>query len=195
MTHEIPKPQLLDPNRVDRDEREGMTADDHRSRAQLLSTALEETCGYAGQLWDQLDELRRYLLASLPPDPRLPGPHTRTSAAPTGPDDEPGWQSWMNAFATTVSTLCGAHGDSGFGASRAREEAQLRRNAPEMLLHQRHPSRPEPKSAPAPAPAPAPAAAIEKNASKQTWSPVKIAASALVAVLALRGLQPRRRRA
>ena len=74
--------------------------------------------------------MRQYLLDSLPPAPSGPGQHTTASASPTGPDDEQGWQKWITAFAEVASVLCGPHGDSGFGLSRAHEEAQIRRTAP-----------------------------------------------------------------
>jgi hypothetical protein len=189
--YEIPKPQLLDPDRIDRDDREELTAEDHRSRAQLFATALAETCHYADQLWNQVNALRGYLLDSIPPDPRKPGAHTRTSASPTGPDDEQGWQNWIEAFATTSSVLCGAHGDSGFGLSRAREEAQLRRTAPELTLHARHP---EPAADQQPPAHPAPPQRQARNGqahSSSSWSPIKVAAATVVAVLTLRGLRPR----
>lgn len=137
--YEIPKPELLDPDRVNRDDREDFTAEDHRSQSQLLAKALGESCAYADQLWNQVNALRGYLLDCLPPDPRTPGPPTATAASPTGPDDEAGWTTWINAFATTTSVLCGSHGDSGFGLSRAREEARLRRTAPGLTLHAGHP--------------------------------------------------------
>ena len=137
--YEIPKPELLDPDRVTRDDREDFTPADHRSQAQLLGKALGDSCAYADQLWEQVNALRAYLLDSLPPDPRRPGPHTTASASPTGPDDDDGWARWMNAFAATTSVLCGAHGDSGFGLSRAREEAQVRRTAPELTLQAHRP--------------------------------------------------------
>ena len=82
--------------------------------------------------------MRRYLLDSLPPEPNAAGPDAPTAAAPTGPDDEEGWQRWVDTFAATTSVLCGAHGDSGFGMSRAHEEARMRR----MVPHGQHHSRP-----------------------------------------------------
>lgn len=198
---EIPKPQLLDPNRVDRDDREDMTAEDHRSQAQLLSKALEESCGYADQLWNQLNAVRGYLLESLPPDPRLPGPHTVTCASPTGPDDEDGWQQWISAFSTTTSTLCGPHGDSGFGLTTARGEAQRRRTAREMLMHAEHPDTAVPvtgspavtRSTPTQHSAAAHAEAAAKPASGLPPA-LRTAGAAVVGVLALRGLLPRGRR-
>src|SRR5881409_2006109 len=99
----IPQPELLDPDRVLSTDRDAMTSEDHRNRAHLLDTALHDTCGYAQQLWANLHRLRGYLLDSLPPDPRAPGPHTRTGASPTGPDDEQGWQNWVEAYATATT--------------------------------------------------------------------------------------------
>ena len=187
---EIPKPELLDPNRVDRDDRADMTLEDHRSRAQLLGKALDESCAYAQQLWDQVDALRSYLLDTLPPDPRAPGPHNVTSAHPTGPDDAEGWQNWINAFATTTSVLCGAHGDSGFGLSRAREEAQLRRTAPELQMHAEHPqlALPEPQSSGA---AQQPTGGSISAPQRSAASTMKTVGTAALAVLAVRGLLPR----
>lgn len=187
--YEIPKPELLDPDRVDRDDREDFTADDHRSQAQLLAKALGESCAYADQLWDQVNALRDYLLNSLPPDPRTPGPHATAAASPSGPDDEDGWVNWINAFATTTSVLCGSHGDSGFGLSRAREEAQLRRTAPELTLHARHPDLGEPEPTPAePHDAP-PSAQSPADSPTITRSVGRAVAGGAVAVLALRGLR------
>ena len=85
--------------------------------------------------------LRSYLLGSLPPDPRTPGLH-RTGAAPTGPDDEPGWQNWMAAYAEAHSVLAGPQGDSGFGVSEAEREAQTRRSAPSIRSTSAPPSTP-----------------------------------------------------
>lgn len=193
--YEIPKPELLDPDRVDRDDREDFTADDHRSQAQLLAKALGESCAYADQLWDQVNALRGYLLNSLPPDPRTPGPHATAAASPSGPDDEDGWVNWINAFATTTSVLCGSHGDSGFGLSRAKEEAQLRRTVPELTLHARHPDLGEPEPAPTPATAvshdPAPSVQPPAHVKATGRSIGKTVAATVVTVLALRGLRTR----
>lgn len=187
--HEIPKPELLDPDRVDRDDRESTTAEDRRAQSQLLAKALGESCAYADQLWEQVNALRGYLLDSLPPDPRAPGPHTTAGAAPTGPDDDRGWERWIDAFATTTSVLCGANGDSGFGLSRAREEAQLRRTAPVLTLYADHPelARPQP-----PAQAPTPDTSAEAGRLFQSGTAatiLKAAAATVVGVLALRGLR------
>ena len=200
--YEIPKPELLDPDRVDRDDRERFTAEDHRSQAQLLAKALGESCAYADQLWEQVNALRGYLLDSLPPDPRAPGAHATAAASPTGPDDEQGWLNWINAFATTTSVLCGSHGDSGFGLSRAREEARLRRTAPELTVHADHsdlgaakPDQPPELADPAqPAqPTVAPPTDGPANNKRTATSVGKAAAATVIAVLALRGLRPRPR--
>lgn len=203
--YEIPKPELLNPDRVERDDREHFTAEDHRSQAQLLAKALGESCAYADQLWEQVNALRGYLLHSLPPDPRTPGPHTTAAAAPTGPDDEDGWTRWVNAFATTTSVLCGSHGDSGFGLSRAREEARLRRTAPELTLHARHPELATPQPVAETTPASPAHQAVEDEQPDEARNHtavrvsatevIKAAAAAVIGVLALRGLRtpPHRR--
>lgn len=122
----IPKPELLNPDRVDRDDREDMTSEDHRSRWQLIAEALEESCAYGQQLWDALANARAYLVGSLPTPPGASGPQ-REHTAPTGPDDEAGWQDWMRVYAGITSVLAGAHGDSGYGQIEANQEAQARR--------------------------------------------------------------------
>jgi len=192
--YEIPKPELLDPDRVDRDDREHFTAADHRSQAQLLAKALGESCAYADQLWEQLNAVRAYLLESLPPDPHSPGAHPTTSAAPTGPDDEDGWLNWIHAFATTTSVLCGSHGDSGFGLSRAREEARLRRTAPDLTTNPRERAADNDACAPDnAASSPQQAAALNGQPGAQLpTSPTSIGkatAAAVIAILALRGLR------
>lgn len=125
---EIPQPQVLDPDRPLRRRGTQFTEDD-RPEVELLAKALHESCDYATQLWRTLDAMRGYLLASLPSDPSDPEADRRC-ARPSGPDDEPGWQAWIDAFASVTSALCGPHGDSGFGLGRGREEAQRRRSAP-----------------------------------------------------------------
>jgi hypothetical protein len=178
----IPQPEVLDPDRVLSTDRDAMTLEDHRSRADLLDAALHETCEYARQLWEDLNHLRGYLLASLPPDPRSPGPHTSPGASPTGPDDEQGWQDWIAAYAAVIATLAGPHGDSGYGLGEARREAELRRHAPALQLHANHPE----LSSPA---VPAPAAAGPTGRGRMA----RTVGTAAVLLLALRGLRPRRR--
>ena len=192
----IPKPELLDPDRVNADDREQMTADEHRSRAQLLDKALHESCAYADQLWDQLDALRHYLLDSLPPDPRNHAGPRVTGASPRGPHDEQGWQEWTDAFAATTSVLCGAHGDSGFGRERADEEARFRRDAPASTDSPDSESSQAESGDHVPGPLLAQAQdrppAGEPEAPANGWLPAaKVVAAVVVAGLALRGLRPR----
>jgi len=201
--YEIPKPDLLDPDRVESDNREKFTARDHRSQSELLATALSESCAYADQLWNQVNALRGYLLDSLPPDPRTPGPHRTAAASPTGPDDDDGWQHWIEAFSTTTSVLCGPHGDSGFGLSRARQEAQLRRSAPELTLLAQHLDHERPKlAAPPPNDSPADSATrhvssalAQNDTSVSATAIIKGAATAIIGLLVLRGLRTPARRA
>jgi hypothetical protein len=132
----MPLPQVLrkfQPH-LDGSER---TADESQ-RLSLLENALEDTRSYGEILWKGIEGLRAYLLSSLPPDPRAPGPHG-SSASPTGPDDEDGWQRWMAAYAEATSALAGPQGDSGYGWREARHEAGIRRNAPNVRLLARHP--------------------------------------------------------
>jgi hypothetical protein len=120
----IPKPEVLNPHRILKNDVDNFVAN-HEAREVLLQRALDETCSYADKLWDDLNAVRQYLLDCLPPDPRTTS--TPTGAAPTGPDDDQGWQNWVTAFAAVTSVLCGPHGDSGFGLSRAEEEQRRRR--------------------------------------------------------------------
>jgi hypothetical protein len=177
----IPTPQVLDPDRVLDNDRDDLTAD-HQARAALLDDALRKTCDYARQLWNTLDGVRDYLMDSLPPDPRSPGPHPHLSASPTGPDDEPGWTNWISAYASVSSVLCGPHGDSGYGIGEARHAAELRRTAANLNLYARHPELVDD----APAPTDATATATTSRSSARTFATV-----ALV-LLAVRGLLPRR---
>jgi hypothetical protein len=121
---DVPRPDVLNPDRLLSDEREEMTVEEHRSRARELDQALHESCEYGQQLWERLDALRHYLVDMLPPQPaegaRLGG------ARPTGPDDEQGWWDWRNAYAGATSVLAGPREDSGFGADEADEIARNR---------------------------------------------------------------------
>lgn len=137
----IPKPELLNPGRVDRDDRENMTSEDHRSRWQLIARALDESCEYGQQLWDALANARAYLVRSLPTPVGVSGPQ-REFTAPTGPEDDAGWQDWMEVYAGVTSVLAGAHGDSGYGQIEANQEAQARRTPSGTTAH------PEPSVAP-----------------------------------------------
>jgi hypothetical protein len=119
------RPDLLDPDRVLTRDRDDMTADDHRNRAQLLDDALHKTCAYANQLWDQLDAARRYLAAALPAPPAQArgaiGP-----ASPHGRDDRYGWQAWEDIYTDITAVLAGPHGDQGFARDEAREFVRAR---------------------------------------------------------------------
>lgn len=186
----IPTPQVLDPNRILDNDRGDFTAD-HEARAQLFKEALHETCAYAQQLWHDLDAMRGYLLNSLPPDPRSPGPHPTASASPTGPHDETGWDNWITAYAAVTSVLCGPHGDSGYGLGEGRREATLRRTAPVPRIHAEHPGLGTPDR-----PAAAHAAATQEPPAQRAPARSRTGRTATMAVLillALRGLRPRRR--
>lgn len=190
---EIPKPEVLDADRVDRDDREDLSPEDRRSQAQLLAKALAASCDYADALWEQLDVLRGYLLESLPPDPHRAGPHRTAGAAPTGPDDEQGWQRWITAYATTTSTLCGPQGDSGYGLSRARQEAQQRRTSPELLLHHRRPDLGAPGGAGDEPPAAPGGAAAQRSGAGRSGAQRSALVAGVALGFALRGLLGRRR--
>jgi hypothetical protein len=122
----IREPELLDPNRILAEERDDFTIEEHRSRSRLFAQALRDSCEYAQQVWHQLDATRGYLHRCLPDDPSRPGAR-RSRTAPTGPDDEDGWTDWMQTYAAAHSVLAGPHGDSGFGESEAHREARSRR--------------------------------------------------------------------
>jgi hypothetical protein len=125
----IHEPELLDPTRMLTDDRDDLSVTEHRNRSKLLAEALEDSCRYAQQLWHELDDVRGYLVRCLPDDPQRPDAQ-RGATAPTGPDDEQGWNDWMGTYASVTSVLAGPHGDSGFGADEARREAYARRVAP-----------------------------------------------------------------
>jgi hypothetical protein len=190
--HEIPQPEVLDPDRMLLADRDDLTADDHASRAALLGQALHESCAYARQLWQSLDAVRGYLLDSLPPDPHAAGRSGRRSAAPTGPDDDEGWESWITAYAAVTSVLTGPHGDSGFGSEEARREARDRR----LVLTEQPTAGPEghPDGAGEPmadtARVPARPQAEPVAAGR---SPLRLAARLAVLLLAVRGLRRGRR--
>jgi hypothetical protein len=105
----IAKPEVLDPDRILENDIDNFFAN-HEARAVLLDRALRDSCAYAGQLWDALDAVRRYLF----------------DCAPGGPDDDQVWSTWMTAFADVTSVLCGPHGDSGFGRESALAEMHRR---------------------------------------------------------------------
>lgn len=129
---DVPMPQILDPNRLQSHDRDDMTMTEHRSRAQQLDLALQESCDYAQDLWRTLDAARHYLMESIPSDPTT-GSFERVSASPTSFDDEDGWERWIDVYGTVTSALCGPHGDSGFGRMEAQEAAQRRRARAALL--------------------------------------------------------------
>jgi hypothetical protein len=133
----IPLPEVLEPDCL-RSQQEASAEEDVRDRLFQVERALADACEYGRTLWQVVDSLRSYLLRSLPPDPRSPRP-ARIGAAPTGPDDEEGWQDWMAAYAETHAVLAGPRGDSGFGVEEAEREAQARRSAPVVRLLASHP--------------------------------------------------------
>jgi hypothetical protein len=181
----IPAPQVLDPDRVLDNDRDDLTAD-HQARAALLDDALHKSCDYARQLWNTLDDVRGYLMSSLPPDPRSPGSASRLGASPTGPDDEQGWHDWMAAFASVNSVLCGPHGDSGYGIGEARHAAEVRRTAPVVTLHAEHPELDSPQQ-------PSSSAAGSSGAAPaQSRSFLRTLGTVVLVALAARGLLPRR---
>jgi hypothetical protein len=123
----IPVPEALNPDRVLSGDRDEMTLEEYRDRAERLDAALHQSCSYARRLWDQLHTCRAYLLESLPPDPHALPTAARRGAAPEGPLDESGWAAWTQAYAGVTSILAGPDGDAGNGLSEARLTAQQRR--------------------------------------------------------------------
>jgi hypothetical protein len=183
----LSQPEVLDPDRLSIDDA-GEPAD-LAARTEALQRALADTCAYGQRLWGDLDAVRRYLLDSLPSDPRNPGV-TRSGASPTGPDDDAGWHRWMAAYAEVTSALAGPHGDSGFGRSEALREAELRRSAPVLKVHADHP---ELRTPPAELSASPPAASENPPASANPM--LRALAFGAAAGLALRLTRPRRRTA
>jgi hypothetical protein len=183
----VPMPQLLDPHRLLSRNRDDMTNEDHRSYAQELADALVETTEYGQQLWRQLDQHRTYLLQMLPPDPRDPDATGPWGARPTGPDDDAGWEAWIEAYTDATSVLAGTHGDSGHGRSEARLVAQFRRDIP--------PDRRAGATAPPPPaaaePEPAHDSSPEPEKSSSRWRQAGIAVLALLALRGLRKPKPR----
>jgi hypothetical protein len=188
--HPVPRPHVLDPDRDLDNDRGDFTAD-HVTRAALLQDALKVSCSYGQQLWSTLDDVRRYLFESLPPDPRSPGPHPRAGASPTGPDDDAGWDNWIATYSSVTSALCGPQGDSGYGLHEARRAAQDRRSAPNLRLSNDHPElrhdRPELEAEPT-------VAQASRIGEPSPHRPAHRVAVAVLVVMAVRGLRPRSRR-
>ncbi len=188
----IPKPEVLDPDRVLRDDREGMSAAEHRSQAQLLDAALHQSCAYADQLWTALDAVRHYLYSSVPA-PAAPVPALTVASHP-GQTQDRAWQEWIDTSAAVTSVLCGPHGDSGFGRERAEQEAQRRRTPAPTLADVTAPPLPEQTQQVREA---AERRRLKATAPTQTEdrrrSPARMVATAVLVALAMRGLRPRRR--
>lgn len=123
----IPVPNVLNPHRVLSDKRDEMTLVDHQERADRLERALEQSCSYGRQLWDQLEAIREYLIACLPSDPRTQPTAARRGARPEGVSDDDGWAGWVQAYSSVTSALAGPRGDAGHGLSEARLIEQDRR--------------------------------------------------------------------
>ena len=184
----IPAPEVLDPDRIPDNDRGDFTAD-HVARAELLEAELRKSCSYAQQLWDITNAMRTYLVDSLPPDPRSPGPQLTVGASPSGPDDSAGWDKWIDAYAAVTSVLCGPHGDSGYGLGEARQAAQLRRTAPNVNLAA-HLSQPREPDAHTPTPTGDQVRSrSDSSASPRPSRPMRLLAAGVVGVLALRGMR------
>jgi len=181
---EIPMPEVLDPDRprLVALEHEG----DPQVRADAIDAAFRKATDYGQQLWRSLEELRQYLLDSLPPDRRHPGGDAeRLGTSPTGPDDDAGWDRWIGTYAMVSSALAGPHGDSGYGLRQAEQEATNRRSAAGVLLQAERGRV---------------AAAAEQNRpaarAAVAWEAIGKAAVGIVgAVVLIRGLGSRRRTA
>lgn len=117
---EFPLPAVLDADAVDTPA-EALSAEERYERSDRARRAAVE---YGRQLWQQVDELRRYLLNCVPA-------HADDVARPAGPDDEPGWAAWQRAYAGATSVLAGPRGDNGFGGQEADREARARRAHPD----------------------------------------------------------------
>ncbi|MGI8677560.1 MAG: hypothetical protein ACR2LX_02515 [Jatrophihabitans sp.] len=190
--HPIPRPELLDADRTKSHYRDEMSMLDQESRAERLDDALHASCAYATELWQHLDAVRGYLYDSLPSDPRAPGDHPHACASPTGADDEPGWQRWIDTFATATSILAGPHGDSGFGLSEANKAARARREAPNLKVLGKAAAVRTPAHAgshPSATPAVQP---TREDAKAPRSDPKRLVGLALLTILAVRGLRPRR---
>jgi hypothetical protein len=121
--YDIPRPEVLDPDRLSGG-RDSMAFADHRDAAARLTRELRDSCAYGQALWDQLEAVRRYLVDSLP-RPVAPG-GVLGGASPTGRTDEAGWRAWIGVYAAVVATLEGPRRDSGFALDEARQIARSR---------------------------------------------------------------------
>ena len=194
--HDIPNPNCSTPT---------------ASTATTASTSPPTTTGRspaAGQSTRRFLRLRRPALGTARRPTRLPARQPPAGSAHPGrthsrrlahrPRRRARLANWIDAFAATTSVLCGSHGDSGFGLSGARQEAQLRRTAPALTrpVDRLEPTAPPPAAddAMTDSPAPGTVEAAPSNGDPATRF-VKAAAVGVIAVLALRGLRtaPRHR--
>lgn len=79
------QPQLLDPERELRDDREDMRLEEHRISARRLDAPVHARCGYAEQRWTDVARVRQYRYDDLPLDPRRAASE-RGGTSPTEPD-------------------------------------------------------------------------------------------------------------
>ena len=77
--------------------------DDHRERVDAVLYELRRTCDYGQALRAELQGVREYLSTRVPGDP----------------NDLDAWRTWRIVYASVVSSLAGAKGDSGFGVEEA----------------------------------------------------------------------------
>ena len=167
----IPTPFVLDPERASH----GADLD---PQAAQINDALQESCAYAKQLWDELDAVRGYLL----------------TASPADRDDDTAWQNWIAASGSVTSAMCGPYGDAGFGLEEAQHEAQSRRAA--MAESNQRPATQEPAQPSAAQEAAGPQSATQQPATQPSpahGSRYKRAATVALVLLAIRGARPRRR--
>lgn len=104
----IPKPDVLDPDRLTMPERDDMTVDDHRSRTDAALRELARTCEYGEALREQLQRVREFL----------------AGAVPSSPHDDAAWNAWRAIYGSVVSAMAGPAGDNGFGYQEAVRIAQ-----------------------------------------------------------------------
>jgi hypothetical protein len=184
----VPVPEVIDPDRIISRNRDSEHLGDPRDHDQQLTDALHRSCSYAQQLWQALAAARTYLFDSLPQAPGASGPRP-TTAFPRGPDDEDAWREWTDAYAAVTSALAGPGGDEGYGLDEAHEVARSRRAAVALAA-----SGPAPAASPRrgllPVPAPAAGQPPPGDAAPARRK-LRIAATAALAVLAVRGLRRR----
>ena len=124
---EIAVPSVLNAGRLPIDDRGEFTAEQHKASSDALAQELESTTDYARSLWNQLNEVRAYLLTAAPQNPRMIEGMPRTGAEPTGPGDEAGWQRWTATLAAVTSLLVGPKGNLRYAEQEAVREQHDRR--------------------------------------------------------------------